>query len=60
MKDFLDNEFNIGDKVIAVIGTHLRHCIIEDIIIKDGYHPRIKYKGLKKEYGYSQVRIIKI
>jgi len=45
--DFLGNEIKNGDKVIAVIGRHLRHCIIEEIVQKEGYVTLIKIKGLK-------------
>lgn len=49
MQDFLGNELNVGDKVIIVFGTHLRHSVIEDIIYPETgqYMHRIKIVDLK-------------
>lgn len=63
LADFLGNEIRKGDKVIAIIGKHLRHCVIADIIQKEGYNPLIKIEGLKKplESGTNSCeRIIKL
>jgi hypothetical protein len=44
--DFLGNELKIGDKVLCVIGQHLKKGIIENIL-GDSYMHQIKIKGLK-------------
>ncbi len=44
--DFLGNELNVGDKVLCVIGQHLKKGIIENIY-GASYMQQIKIKGLK-------------
>jgi hypothetical protein len=45
--DFRGNEIKKGDKVVAVVGKHLRESIIEDIIQKEGFLTQVKMKGIK-------------
>jgi hypothetical protein len=55
MQDFLGNSLSINDKVVAVMGRHLRKSVIEEIIprqyygtTKDGYTVAdLKINGLK-------------
>lgn len=49
-KDFHGNVINVGDKVIAVFGTHLRDSVIEKINVLNPKYglAHINVKGIKR------------
>ena len=62
MQDYLGNKLEKGDKVVAVVGHHLRKSIIEEIIpisgctSTEGYViSDLKLKGLKTIIGSNDV-----
>lgn len=62
MQDYLGNKLEKGDKVVAVVGRHLRKSIIEEITPISGCTSTqgytiadLKIKGLKTIIGSNDV-----